>query len=93
MTCPRCRLENPRQAKFCLECATPLARPCVNCGTPLPASAKFCLECAHPVGASPTDPGRTETQARFSSPEAYTPRHLAEKILTSKAPWRASASR
>ena len=85
MTCPRCQQENPPQAKFCLECATPLARQCANCGTPLPASAKFCLECAHPAGASRTEPGRAEAQALFSSPEAYTPRHLAEKIVTSKA--------
>ncbi len=85
MRCPQCQQENPPQAKFCLECATPLARRCANCGTPLPAPAKFCLECAHPVGASRTEPGRAASQARFSSPEAYTPRHLAEKILTSKA--------
>ena len=85
MRCPECQQENPPQAKFCLECATPLARQCANCGTPLPASAKFCLECAHPVGASRTEPGRTEAQARFASPESYTPKHLAEKILTSKA--------
>ena len=26
-------------------------------------------------------------------PQAYTPRYLAEKILTSRAPWKASASR
>jgi len=25
------------------------------------------------------------TQPRFASPESYTPKHLAEKILTSKA--------
>src|SRR5262245_24638897 len=85
MQCPRCQQENPPQAKFCLECATPLARQCPNCGTPLPASAKFCLECAHPVGIARTEPGWAEARARFSSPEAYTPRHLAEKILTSKA--------
>jgi class 3 adenylate cyclase len=85
MRCPECQQENPPQAKFCLECATPLARQCANCGTPLPASAKFCLECAHPVGASRTEPGRAEAQARFASPESYTPKHLAEKILTSKA--------
>jgi class 3 adenylate cyclase/tetratricopeptide (TPR) repeat protein len=85
MQCPRCQQENPQQAKFCLECATPLARQCASCGTPLPASAKFCLECAHPVGASRTEPGRAEAQAGFSSPEAYTPKHLAKKILTSKS--------
>jgi hypothetical protein len=26
MKCPRCQRENPAHAKFCLECATPLAR-------------------------------------------------------------------
>ena len=79
MTCRRCQTENPPQAKFCLECAAPLAARCANCGTQLPASAKFCLECAHPVtGAIPG-------QLRFASPESYTPKHLAEKIRTSKA--------
>src|SRR6266542_5763797 len=81
MQCPRCQTENPPQAKFCLECASLLARTCSNCGTLLPPVAKFCLECAHPV----TGPGPTPPQSRFVSPQAYTPKHLAEKILTSKA--------
>src|SRR4030095_15044634 len=77
MKCPRCQPESPPQAKFCLECATPLALRCANCGTHLPAGAKFCFECATPVSASGSPP-------RFVSPEAYTPKHLAEKILTPK---------
>jgi class 3 adenylate cyclase/predicted ATPase len=77
--CPRCERENPSGAKFCEECATPLARTCANCGTQLSATAKFCPECAHPVA------GGTVTQPRFTSPGAYTPKHLAEKILTSKS--------
>ena len=44
-----------------------------------PPAAKFCLECAHPVS------GATGGRPRFASPESYTPKHLAEKILTSKA--------
>ena len=56
-----------------------MAARCANCGTQLPASAKFCLECAHPVS------GATVGQPRFASPESYTPKHLAERILTSKA--------
>jgi class 3 adenylate cyclase len=79
MTCPRCQTENPPQANFCLECATPLRAGCANCGTTLPPTAKFCYACAHPVGSP------REHDARWSSPEAYTPRHLAEAILTSKA--------
>jgi hypothetical protein len=27
VTCPRCRQDNPPQAKFCLECATPVGAP------------------------------------------------------------------
>ena len=35
MKCPRCEHESPSQAKFCEECATPLARTCTNCGVQL----------------------------------------------------------
>ncbi len=79
MKCPRCQQENPPQAKFCLECATPLAPGCVNCGHRLPPAAKFCPECAHPVD------GSAAATQRFGSPDSYTPKHLAERILTSKA--------
>ena len=78
MQCPRCQHENPPPTKFCLECGAPLAQTCAQCATVLPASAKFCLECGQPVGA-PTATGR------FQSPDVSTPKHLAEKILTSKS--------
>src|SRR5499433_2809417 len=78
MKCPRCQQENPPQAKFCLGCASPFTLRCANCGTQLPAGAKFCFECATPVSA----PGAA---SRFASPEAYTPKHLAERIINSKA--------
>jgi len=76
MKCPRCAHENPQGARFCEECATPLARPCSNCGTTLSSTAKFCHACAHPVASAGSTPAR--------SPETYTPKHLAERILTSK---------
>src|SRR5215813_3283684 len=79
MTCPRCRTINPPEARFCLECATPLHSRCASCNAPLPAAAKFCVACAHPVGLS------RESAARFGPPDTYTPRHLAEAILGSKA--------
>src|SRR5438128_12633793 len=81
MQCPRCQHENEAGAKFCEECASPLARTCANCGRQLSVIAKFCPDCAHPTGSALTIPA-TE---RFGSPQAYTPKHLAEKILTSKA--------
>ena len=77
MRCPRCQHDSPQGARFCEECATPLAQTCSNCGTALSAAAKFCHACAHPVPAGAGIPPR--------SPDSYTPRHLAQKILTSKA--------
>jgi class 3 adenylate cyclase/tetratricopeptide (TPR) repeat protein len=73
LKCPRCRHENDAGAKFCEECAAPLARACARCGRALSPTAKFCSECAHPTGPSAAP-----------NPESYTPRHLAEKILTSR---------
>jgi ribosomal protein L40E len=77
MQCPRCHHENPPQAKFCLECGTRFAQKCSRCGTELPGGAKFCLECGQAVGSP--------ASGQVRSPESYTPRHLAERILTSKA--------
>src|SRR5213594_353271 len=80
MQCPACRHENPAQAKFCLECGARLGVPCSSCGTELPPSAKFCLECGErvrPSGATIVSPS--------GSPEAYTPKHLAERILTARS--------
>jgi class 3 adenylate cyclase len=80
MTCPKCRHENRPQARFCEECAAPLARRCTNCGAELSLTAKFCSECAHPTGIQPAP-----AADRFGAPDSYTPRHLAERILTSRA--------
>ena len=79
--CPQCEHANPHDAKFCLECGRRLVLSCGGCGTELPAGAKFCKECGQAVGAA-----TLPTVARVAaSPESYTPKHLAEKILTSKA--------
>ena len=81
MKCPKCRHDNEEGAKFCEECAAPLARACAKCGRRLSPTAKFCPECAHPTGVVPGSLPAT----RFTSPDSYTPKHLAEKILSSKA--------
>ena len=47
---------------------------CPNCATELPDNAKFCLECGRDLRPRPG----------FASPAAYTPRHLAERILTTR---------
>ena len=79
MQCPRCQHVNSSGAKFCEECATPLARACAQCGSQVSPTAKFCPECAHPLS------GAAGGHPRFAAPGSYTPKHLAEKILTSKS--------
>jgi hypothetical protein len=77
MRCPSCEFENPAGMKFCGQCATPLTSPCPQCGFANPPGFAFCGQCATPLTAAPS--------MVASSPQTYTPAHLAEKILTSKA--------
>src|SRR5215510_7564308 len=81
MKCPRCQQENPPRSNFCLGCGTRLVATCGACGNDLPAGSRFCNKCGTPVSTSESSAG----QPRFASPESYTPKHLAERILTSRA--------
>jgi class 3 adenylate cyclase/tetratricopeptide (TPR) repeat protein/ribosomal protein L40E len=79
--CGRCDGENPTEARFCMHCAAPLGGVCRRCGAELPGEARFCPRCAHPV-----DVGAPEVHSETSrEPRSYTPKHLADKILTSRA--------
>jgi class 3 adenylate cyclase len=78
MTCPRCQQDNPTHARFCLGCGARLSLACGACGAELPGGARFCLQCGQAVAGSPAAP------VRSPAPATYTPKHLAEKILTSK---------
>ena len=77
MRCIRCQQDNPPGSNFCLGCGTRLGSTCALCGAALVAGARFCIKCGVQVEAAA--PG-----ARFSSAVSYTPKHLAERILTSK---------
>src|SRR5262249_51691171 len=79
MQCPQCQQDNPPHARFCLSCGARLTLSCGSCGAELPAGARFCLQCGQAVAAGSPAP------ARSPLPETYTPKHLAEKILTSKS--------
>jgi tetratricopeptide (TPR) repeat protein len=85
MHCPSCGFENPEGLKFCNECGTPLRMPCAQCGFTKQPQAKFCGECGAALlpqaGVSSAPP----VAPRPHAPLSYTPTHLAEKILTSKA--------
>jgi class 3 adenylate cyclase/tetratricopeptide (TPR) repeat protein len=77
--CPQCQHENREAAKFCEDCGERLLRACAQCGSELTPSARFCSECGT-AAATVTVAG-----VPILSPEAYTPQHLAERILTSRA--------
>jgi len=77
MNCPRCQHDNPAGVKFCGECGARLESVCAACGAANPPGNKFCGQC----GALLV---QARTSSKFASPEVYTPKHLAEKILTSK---------
>jgi len=78
MTCPQCRAQNEADAAFCTRCGARLEWLCSACQTPNPADARFCKRCGQPLGPA-------ERPAPFASPLGYTPKHLAEKILTSRS--------
>src|SRR5437899_2637308 len=81
MKCPRCQAENREGARFCRECGATFGAVCSSCGAQVEAGSKFCDGCGTPLATSPAPgPG----PSRFASPESYTPKHLAVKILTSK---------
>src|SRR5262245_24870732 len=76
MQCPRCEAPNDEGARFCEDCGARLEVACRSCGQPTGAGKKFCRSCGAAL---------TPDSGRFTSPGAYTPKHLAEKILTSKS--------
>lgn len=55
---------------------------CGRCGVVNGTDHKFCKECGQPLSVQ-TDLGREAARSR--PPDAYTPHHLAEKILTSRS--------
>ena len=80
MKCPKCQFENPEGAKFCVECGGKIEIICRKCGFSNSPRFKFCAECGHalkePTGAPLID---------YTEPHSYTPKFLAEKILTTRS--------
>ena len=79
MQCARCQHENPSESNFCLGCGTRLGLRCTACGNELSRQAR------DSVTSAATRSALRPPRQRVASPDAYTPKHLAEKILTSKA--------
>jgi class 3 adenylate cyclase/tetratricopeptide (TPR) repeat protein len=77
MQCPRCHAESRNGLRFCEDCGNRLTLTCSKCGGELAPGKRFCGLCGSPAGG--------QSAASTPSPESYTPKHLAERILTSKS--------
>ena len=77
MKCSNCLHENPPGLKFCGECGARLILACPSCGAANAPEQKFCGECGAKLVPD-------TASIRSPSPDSYTPKHLAEKILSSK---------
>jgi class 3 adenylate cyclase len=80
MKCPKCQTNNPETKKFCRKCGAKLLKTCPQCGSEILPEDTFCGECGHqltkPKEAPPID---------FSKPKSYTPKSLADRILTTRS--------
>jgi class 3 adenylate cyclase/tetratricopeptide (TPR) repeat protein len=80
MRCPQCEHENPPGARFCNACGTALAVVCRACGRTNAPGSRFCSACGQPL-----EPRESVPQPpRFDSPGAYTPSHLAQRIIATR---------
>src|SRR5271167_2692323 len=79
MKCPKCHTENIADSLFFEECSAPLEAACPTCGAGNRPTAKFCRRCR----ASLVD--SQQSVVKSPDPASYTPKHLADKILTSRS--------
>jgi class 3 adenylate cyclase/tetratricopeptide (TPR) repeat protein len=80
MLCFQCRSDLPESAKFCSQCGAKIEAACPGCGQPAPSGSKFCPECGQDLRKAPA-----AVRIDTTHPAAYTPKHLADKILTGKS--------
>ena len=80
MQCPKCQFENREGAKFCKECGAKLELVCPKCNALITPDSKFCDECGHDLSKPEIAP-----PVHYSEPKSYTPRFLADKILTTRS--------
>jgi class 3 adenylate cyclase/tetratricopeptide (TPR) repeat protein len=86
MQCPTCQQDNRDGRRFCGECGAPLPAPCPACGFANEPAEKFCGGCGAPLATTPASRAPASASAApTASPRDYTPQHLADRILTSRA--------
>ena len=80
MKCPKCQFENREVVKFCEKCGAKIELDCPKCGAKIPLGRKFCGECGHELTEAKEVP-----PIDYSQPQSYTPKFLADKILTTRS--------
>jgi class 3 adenylate cyclase len=80
MQCPKCQFENREGARFCGECGHELELICPECGINNRAENKFCDTCGYNLRKP-----EVVAAADYSKPQSYTPKFLADKILTARS--------
>jgi len=79
MKCVKCQFENLDGMNFCGKCGAKLEKLCPQCHFSNPVQYEFCGKCGQKLG-KPTHTRSID----FSQPQTYTPKHLADKILTTR---------
>jgi class 3 adenylate cyclase len=80
MRCPKCQHENPDDARFCNGCGNRLELICPECGKINPPGSRFCNACGRDLQAP-----EEATPVNYNQPQSYTPKFLADKILTKRS--------
>jgi len=87
MKCPKCQFENPKGAKFCMDCGAflELGLTCKRCGSSYPKGGKFCTECGNRLipQLQPTIDVLSFNE-KLNKIQRYLPRGLTEKILSQR---------
>jgi hypothetical protein len=82
VSCPNCGHDAPAGSAFCNGCGAKLVLTCASCGATPPPGSRFCNGCGATLGAAPAP---TSAVPLERTPRDYTPKHLADKILTSRS--------
>jgi hypothetical protein len=78
MRCSSCGSENREGRKFCAGCGAALTLASAACRASNQPGERFCGECGKPLNVAEKKPAQLD-------PRSYTPKHLVERILTSRS--------
>jgi len=80
MKCPQCQSNNREGVNFCETCGASVTVICANCNSRIPIDKAYCGECGHKLHNA-----ETASAIDFEKPYSYTPKFMADKILTTRS--------